>query len=108
MASADLLLVAADGKKLAAHECILRSRAPGFYQRHVEATINAMGPRQEGKLREVAIGDIDSVGLEFFIHSVYTEDEIAQMPLLSHAAVANLISSTCATTNPLVMKPHSA
>ncbi|VDL71493.1 unnamed protein product [Nippostrongylus brasiliensis] len=66
MESADLLLVAADGRKLPAHECILRARAPGFYQRHVEAT--------------VAIGDIDSSGLEFFIHSVYTEDEMAQFP----------------------------
>ena len=56
MDSADLLLVAADGKKLPAHECILRARAPGFYQRHVEATVSAMGPKQEGKLREVSVG----------------------------------------------------
>ncbi|GMT03781.1 hypothetical protein PENTCL1PPCAC_25955 [Pristionchus entomophagus] len=85
--NADLVLVSADGKKIPAHECILRARAPGFYQRHVEATISVMErQRSESGPREVAIGDIDSAGLEFFIHSVYTEDEIAMFPSTTEGA----------------------
>ncbi|KAF8386236.1 hypothetical protein PRIPAC_75378, partial [Pristionchus pacificus] len=85
--NADLVLVSADGKKIPAHECILRARAPGFYQRHVEATISVMErQRIESGPREVAIGDIDSAGLEFFIHSVYTEDEIAMFPSTNEGA----------------------
>ncbi|GMT34671.1 hypothetical protein PFISCL1PPCAC_25968, partial [Pristionchus fissidentatus] len=85
--NADLVLVSADGKKIPAHECILRARAPGFYQRHVEATVSVMERQQgSGQPREVAIGDIDSAGLEFFIHSVYTEDEIALFPSTTEGA----------------------
>ncbi|CEF69502.1 BTB/POZ-like domain and BTB/POZ fold domain and BTB/POZ domain-containing protein [Strongyloides ratti] len=84
METADLFLVAADGKKLAVHKCILRARAPGFFQRHIEPTIKAISKDQEYKnsnnIMEVAIGDIDSYGLEFFVKSVYTEEEISRFP----------------------------
>uniref|UniRef100_A0A0K0FVA1 BTB domain-containing protein n=1 Tax=Strongyloides venezuelensis TaxID=75913 RepID=A0A0K0FVA1_STRVS len=84
METADLLLVAADGKKMAVHKCILRARAPGFFQRHIEPTIKAIAKDKQLKnnddIMEVAIGDIDSYGLEFFVKSVYTEEEISRFP----------------------------
>ncbi|KAL3081926.1 hypothetical protein niasHT_037104 [Heterodera trifolii] len=84
--TADVLLVASDGHKFHAHSLILRKRAPNFFRRYVqsvapEATmpneIVAICPRHQ--LLEIAIGDVDSNALGFFIRSIYTAEEVLEL-----------------------------
>jgi hypothetical protein len=62
---------------MSAHLCILR-RSPVFFQRYVEPTLKARRPTNQLPL-EIAVGDVDFNGLSFFIRSIYTDDEIADL-----------------------------
>uniref|UniRef100_A0A914HFZ2 BTB domain-containing protein n=1 Tax=Globodera rostochiensis TaxID=31243 RepID=A0A914HFZ2_GLORO len=83
--TADVLLVAADGHKFPAHLCILRKRAPNFFHRYVQIALEAITPGQIATRRhrlqflEVAVGDVDSNALGFFIRSIYTEEEVSEL-----------------------------
>ena len=82
VATSDLILVAADGQKLPAHACILRQRAPVFFDRHIAPSFDSIRStrhRRQGEPLEVAIKDVDSAGLAFFIRSVYTDEEIRNL-----------------------------
>ncbi|KAL3119973.1 hypothetical protein niasHT_007101 [Heterodera trifolii] len=84
--TADVLLVASDGHKFHAHSLILRKRAPNFFRRYVQSVapearipneIVALCPRHQ--LFEIAIGDVDSNTLGFFIRSIYTAEEVLEL-----------------------------
>lgn len=71
--TADLILIAADGQRMPAHACILRQRAPVFFNRYIVPNLHRKKP---GQVIEIIINDVDYSGLSFFIRSVYTDEEI--------------------------------
>ncbi|KAL7070116.1 hypothetical protein ACQ4LE_010171 [Meloidogyne hapla] len=75
--TADLLLISSDSQKLPAHLCILKSRAPTFYKRYVQPI--SLQPQQP-QLLEIPV-NIEFSALEFFIRSIYTDEEVFEMDI---------------------------
>lgn len=81
----DVLLVASDGQKLSAHICILRQRAPIFFARYLQPVLNVT-PRNSSSFStkiNIQINDVNSSGLEFFLRSVYTDEEVENFLTIS-------------------------
>nr|CAD2134241.1 unnamed protein product [Meloidogyne enterolobii] len=80
--TADLLLITSDSQKLPAHLCILKTRAPSFYKRYVQPICNngQAATLQQPQLLEIPV-NIEFSALEFFIRSIYTDEEVLEMDI---------------------------
>uniref|UniRef100_A0A915LL54 BTB domain-containing protein n=1 Tax=Meloidogyne javanica TaxID=6303 RepID=A0A915LL54_MELJA len=80
--TADLLLITSDSQKLPAHLCILKTRAPSFYKRYVQPICNngQTATLQQPQLLEIPV-NIEFSALEFFIRSIYTDEEVLEMEI---------------------------
>lgn len=76
LAGSDVLLIANDGAEISAHICILRQRKPIFFARYLQPLIDST-PRGPSTSKLICqINDLNSVGLQLFLRSVYTDEEV--------------------------------
>ncbi|KRY49586.1 BTB/POZ domain-containing protein 8 [Trichinella britovi] len=72
---ADILLESNDGVRLAVHSCILKCRAPEFYNNHIAAIFESKADDYCSPLpRVVPISEMDFNCMSKFVHKIYTDD----------------------------------
>lgn len=83
-------MVANDGGEISAHICILRQRTPIFFARYLQPLIDST-PRGPSTSQIICqINDVNSSGLEFFIRSAYTDEEVLAFDVAENKNNSNI------------------